>query len=145
MILDLPLDSDVWSKIIALAQTSEVGRSPVTQWALHRSSADRRTGTRPAASPLGRCHTVAPQVRLEEQIPLESLENQMTEVLDRLASANKPKRLGRHRRNTLPRSARRTRSDRPSEPVSITDLNLTAEQYNQMLARVIPTLQPVGM
>ena len=81
----------------------------------------------------------------KNKFSLESLEIQMTEVLDRPASATKPKRLGRHRRNTLLRSSRRTRSDRPSEPVSITDLNLTAEQYNDMLARAIPTLQPVGM
>jgi hypothetical protein len=69
----------------------------------------------------------------------------MTEVLDGPASATRPTPSRRHRRNPLPRSAWRARADRPSEPVSITDLNLTAEQYNQMLATVIPTLQPVGM
>lgn len=69
----------------------------------------------------------------------------MTEVLERPLPATRPTRIGRRRRNTLPRTAWQTSPARPRLAMSITDPNLTTEQYNGMLAKVVRTLQPVGM
>jgi hypothetical protein len=77
---------------------------------------------------------------LDETNPLESLEIQMTELLERPLPANTPTRIARRRRHTFPRSAWRI-----SPLSSITDPNLTTEQYNEMLAHVVRTVQPVGM
>lgn len=82
---------------------------------------------------------------LEETIPLESLEIQMTELLERPLPANPPTRIARRRRHTLPRSARPISPGNPRPASSITDPNLTTEQYNEMLANVVRTVQPVGM
>jgi hypothetical protein len=70
----------------------------------------------------------------------------MTEVLERPLPATRPTRIGRRRRNTLPRSAWQTSpARRPRLATSITDPDLTTEQYNEMLATVVRTVQPVGM
>jgi hypothetical protein len=82
---------------------------------------------------------------LEETIPLESLEIQMTELLERPLPANPPTRIARRRRHTVLRSARPISPGNPRPASSITDPNLTTEQYNEMLATVVRTVQPVGM
>ena len=69
----------------------------------------------------------------------------MTEVLERPLPATRPTRIGRRGRNSLPRSAWQTSPARPRLVTSITDPNLTTEQYNEMLANVVRTVQPVGM
>ena len=68
----------------------------------------------------------------------------MTELLERRLPANPPMRIARRRRHTFPRSARPI-SPGPRPASSITDPNLTTEQYDEMLANVVRTVQPVGM
>ena len=82
---------------------------------------------------------------LEDTNSLGLLETQMTEVLERPLPATRPTRIGRRRRNTLPHSAWQTSPARPRLATSITDPNLTTERYNEMLANVVRTVQPVGM
>jgi hypothetical protein len=60
-------------------------------------------------------------------------------------AANAPMRIARRRRHTFPRSARPISPGNPRPASSITDPNLTTEQYNEMLANVVRTVQPVGM
>jgi hypothetical protein len=74
---------------------------------------------------------------------LESLEIQMTELLERPLPANPPMRIARRRRHTFPRSARPISPGNPRPASSITDP--TTEQYDEMLANVVRTVQPVGM
>ncbi len=100
---------------------------------------------RPTAHPPGRCHPATSMTTLEETIPLESLEIQMTELLERPLPANPPMRIARSLRHTLPRSARPISPGNRRPASSITDPNLTTEQYNEMLANVVRTVQPVGM
>jgi hypothetical protein len=69
----------------------------------------------------------------------------MTELLERPLPANPPTRIARRRRYTFPRSARQISPGNPRPVSSITDPNLTTEQYNEMLANVVRTVQPVGM
>jgi hypothetical protein len=76
---------------------------------------------------------------------LESLEIQMTELLERPLPANPPMRIARRRRHTFPRSARPISPGNPRPASSITDPNLTTERYNEMLASIVRTVQPVGM
>jgi hypothetical protein len=76
---------------------------------------------------------------------LESLEIQMTELLERPLPATTPTRIAQLRRNTFPRGARQISPGNPRPASSITDPNLTSEQYNEMLANVVRTVQPVGM
>jgi hypothetical protein len=69
----------------------------------------------------------------------------MTELLERPLPANTPTRIARRRRNTFPRSARQISPGSLRPVSSITDPNLTTEWYNEMLANVVRTVQPVGM
>ena len=69
----------------------------------------------------------------------------MTELLERPLPATTPTRIARRRRHTFPRSARQISSGNPRPAASITDPNLTTEQYNETLANVVRTVQPVGM
>lgn len=62
----------------------------------------------------------------------------MTELLERPATT--PTRIAPRRRNIFPRSAWQL-----SPAMSITDPNLTTEQYNETLANFVRTVQPVGM
>jgi hypothetical protein len=82
---------------------------------------------------------------LEETNSFGLLEIQMTEVLERPLPAIRPTRIGRRRRNSVPRSAWQTSPARPRLVASITDPDLTTKQYNEMLANVVRTVQPVGM
>jgi hypothetical protein len=82
---------------------------------------------------------------LEETDSLESLEIQMTELLERPLPANTPMRIARRRRHAFPRSARQISPGNSRPASSITDPNLTTAQYNEMLANVVRTVQPVGM
>jgi hypothetical protein len=69
----------------------------------------------------------------------------MTELLERQLPANPPMRIARRRRQIFPRSARPISLGNARPASSITDRNLTTEQYNEMLANVVRTVQPVGM
>jgi hypothetical protein len=69
----------------------------------------------------------------------------MTELLERPLPATRPTRIAPRRRNAFPRSAWQIGPGNPRPAMSITDPDLTTEQYNQMLANVVRTVQPVGM
>ena len=65
----------------------------------------------------------------------------MTELLERSLPATTPTRIRRRQLSSLPRSFRQLR---PAAR-SITDPSLTTQQYNEMLARVVRTVEPVGI
>jgi hypothetical protein len=73
------------------------------------------------------------------------LEIQMIELLERPLPASPPMRIARRRRQIFPRSARPISPGNPRPASSITDPNLTTERYNEMLANIVRTVQPVGM
>ena len=69
----------------------------------------------------------------------------MTDVIERPLPAPTATRIARRRRNTFPRSVWQISPTNPRPATSITDPNLTTEQYNETLANVVRTVQPVGM
>jgi hypothetical protein len=78
-------------------------------------------------------------------IPLESLEIQMTELLERALPETTSMRVARRRRSTFPRGGWQISPANPRPATSITDPNLTTQQYNEMLANVVRTVPPIGM